>query len=323
MELSLRYDLRAPAFGPASASELYEAALAQAAWADGLGFDRVYLTGHHGSEDGYCPSPVVVGAAIAARTTRIRVQPVLILPFYEPIKLAEDLAVLDLLSQGRLGLTLVAGYVGEEFARFGVDLADRPELMEAGIRVLRAAWSGEPFEYRGRTVHVTPAPHQPGGPKITMGGSAAPAARRAARIADEFRPTAPDLWSVYVDACADAGRDPGPPPPTRSPSFIHITEDPDEAWKQIAPYALHETNSYGRWIAEAGTKAPYTPAADAEELRARGMYRVVTPDECVELAHDFELFELHPLMGGLPPDLSWESLHLFETRVLPELRAGR
>jgi alkanesulfonate monooxygenase SsuD/methylene tetrahydromethanopterin reductase-like flavin-dependent oxidoreductase (luciferase family) len=265
----------------------------------------------------------VLGAAIAGRTTGVRLTPTVILPFCDPIRLAEDVAVLDLVSRGRVDLFVVAGYVVEEYARFGIDLADRPALVESGIRALRAAWTGEPFEHDGRTARVTPRPAQPGGPKITMGGSSTSAARRAARIADGFRPTHPDLWAAYVDACAELGRDPGPPAPTRNPPFLHIAEDPDRAWEQIAPHALHETNSYGAWLAEGGVTASYKPATDAAELRARGQYRVVTPEECIALARDLGLLEFHPLMGGLAPDLAWESLRLFETRVLPELRPSR
>jgi alkanesulfonate monooxygenase SsuD/methylene tetrahydromethanopterin reductase-like flavin-dependent oxidoreductase (luciferase family) len=316
-QLQLRYDMRAPAFGPATTAELYATALDQVAWADRLGFDQVHFTEHHGSDDGYCPSPLVLASAVAARTQAMRIECVLVLPFYEPVRLAEDTAVLDLVSAGRLDLMLVGGYVAREFAMFGHTLDDRPGLVEEGIRVLRAAWSGEPFERDGHVVRVTPKPLQPGGPRITMGGSSKAAARRAARIADAFSPTFRELWDVYREACEEAGRDPGPPPGRRGPAFVHVAEDPDRAWAQIAAHALHENNSYGAWIAEAGVRAPYESSGDADALRAGGRYRVVTPEECIALVRDVDRFDLHPLMGGLPPALSWESLELFAAKVLP------
>ena len=92
VRLSLRYDMRAPAFGP-PVQALYAAALEQSEWAEGHGFESVNLTEHHGSDDGYCPSPLVLAAAIAGRTRSLRILvAALVLPLYDPIRLAEDLA---------------------------------------------------------------------------------------------------------------------------------------------------------------------------------------------------------------------------------------
>src|SRR5919106_2090746 len=148
--LSLRYDLRAPAFG-APAEALYRAALDQCAWAEDHGFAMVSLSEHHGSDDGYCPSPLVMAAAIAGRTRRMRILiAALVLPLYDPIRLAEDLAVLDLASGGRIDLIAGAGYRHEELAMFGRDMDERVALFEEALDVLRAAWSGEEFDFRGR-----------------------------------------------------------------------------------------------------------------------------------------------------------------------------
>src|SRR5262249_60054819 len=101
MELVISYDMRAPAFG-APARELYAAALDQVQWADGLGFDTVGLGEHHGSPDGYNPSPLVLAAAMGARTRRIQLRTsVLLAPLYDPIKLAEDAAVTQLANRVR------------------------------------------------------------------------------------------------------------------------------------------------------------------------------------------------------------------------------
>ena len=119
MEFTITFDMRAPAFG-APASRLYAAALDQCAWADALGFDYVGIGEHHAADDGYLPSPIVFASAAAARTTRIRLRPsVLLAPLYDPIKLAEDLAVLQILSGGRLVVGIGAGYRPVEFEMFG------------------------------------------------------------------------------------------------------------------------------------------------------------------------------------------------------------
>jgi alkanesulfonate monooxygenase SsuD/methylene tetrahydromethanopterin reductase-like flavin-dependent oxidoreductase (luciferase family) len=205
---------------------------------------------------------------------------------------------------------------------FDRELSHRGALVEEGVAVLKSAWTGAPFEYRGRTVRVTPRPAQRPRPPILLGGSTKAAARRAARIADGFLPALPHLWDTYRQERVRLGLDPGEPPPIGPALFLHVAEDVEAAWARIAPYALHEMNSYGAWMAEGGTAGPYSPATDADGLRASGLYRVVTPAECVELARRAGAqgsLVFHPLMGGLPPELGWSSLRLFAERVLPEL----
>jgi alkanesulfonate monooxygenase SsuD/methylene tetrahydromethanopterin reductase-like flavin-dependent oxidoreductase (luciferase family) len=312
--------MRAPAFG-ATPGALYSAALDQVEWADSHGFDDVHVTEHHGSEDGYCPSPIVLTSALVARTRTMRFEPVVLAPLYDPIRLAEDLAVLDLCSAGRIDLVLAAGYVEREFAMFGRYTSQRPALMSEAVRVLKSGWSGESFEYRGTKVRVTPLPCQPGGPRITMGGSSVGAARRAARLADGFLPTVPELWDAYRDACKQFGRPCGPKPLRRGPTFIHVAEDPERAWAAIAPHAVHENNSYSQWIAEAGIDVVrFGPIDGADALRASGNYMVLTPNECIELVRGVERLELTPLIGGLSPELSWAGLELFASKVLPAIK---
>ncbi len=319
MMLSLRYDLRAPSFG-ASSAELYAAAIEQSVWAEKNGFWMVALSEHHGSPDGYCPSPLMVASAIAARTATLRlVIAALVMPLHHPVRLAEDLAVLDILSGGRLDLIVGAGYLPSECAMFGTTMDERVARLEEGIRVLRAAWSGEEFEYRGARIRVTPQPVR--GPALLLAGSTTGAAKRAARIADGFAPVDASLWPAYEAACAELGRTPIGLPPDNGPGFIHVAHDPDRAWAQIAPHALHETNSYGAWLANAEGIARYTPTDNADELRASGRYAVLTPDECAALLRTTGTLRLHPLMGGLPPELAWESLELVANEVVPNAQS--
>jgi len=323
---SLRYDLRAPAFGKADAAALYAAALAQAEWADRLGFAAVVLSEHHGSPDGYLPSPLVMAAAIAARTRRIRISiSALIAPLHDPVRIAEDLAVLDVISGGRLVPVLSGGYVASEFAAFGRTLDSRARYMGEIVPFLERAWTGEPFEWQGRRVRVTPRPVQRPRPPILLGGSSRAAAKRAARLADGFMPTLPKYFDSYREELRRLGKsDPGPMPPGLGVNFLHVALDPERAWQAIAPHALHETNSYGPWIQEAGGGGPYQVASNADELRASGAYAVWTPDELIGRARALgphASLSFHPLMGGLDPDLAWESLQLIESKVLPALRS--
>ena len=325
MKFTLRYDIRAPDFGPAQA-DLFEACLDQCEWADQLGFDSVNILEHHGSEDGYNPSPFVLAGAIAARTRRLRIRlTALILPLHDPVRVAEDAAVVDQISRGRLELVIGAGYVQREFTMFGRSLDDRVRLQTEGIEVLKRAWSGEPVEYRGSTITVTPRPYRRPRPPLVLGGSSPGAARRAARIADGFEATVPAFEEIYRDECQRLGVVASPARPPGLPAmFIQISEDPEADWARIAPHALHETNSYGQWLAESGTPAPYMSMPDADALRASGAYLVLTPGEFTAAARQLgpdAVLGFHPLMGGLPPDLSWTGLRLFETQVLPTLRA--
>lgn len=312
----LHYDFRAPDFGP-PAADLYAAALEQCAWGEDVGFDEVVISSHHGCEDDYGPSPLVAATAIAARTRRLRIAPVLALPLYDPIHLAEEVAVLDLVARGRIELVAGAGYRASEFAMFGGSMAERARRMEEGIPALRAAWRGEPFEFRGRKVLVRPRPAQPGGPPICYAGYSAPAARRAARLADAFMPMPGcDAEAIYVEACRRNGRE---PVLKRRIAwmFLFVTHDPDRAWARLAPHLLHVANSYARWMSEAGTTPVYTPVSDVASLRATGTFQVVTPEECMKVVETVDDVIVDPLFGGIPPAVAEESLELIASRVIP------
>ncbi len=318
---TLAFDMRTPSFG-ARSEALYQAALDQCAWADRLGFDACIFMEHHASEDGYLPSPIVMAAAAAARTERIAITiSALLLPLYHPVRAAEDMAVLDILSGGRLRLIVGAGYRDDEYAQFGLSLRDRARLMEDGIAVLKQAWSGEPFEYGGRTIRVLPRPLQEPRPAIVMGGSSQAAAIRAARIADGFFPSNPALFEDYRQELARLGKPvPAPMPATVGvrPLFVHISENPTRAWEAIRPHAAHDAGEYARW-GRGLTNLPYRETESADELRQSGQYLVLTPDEAIHHARRMGGIGFKPLMGGMDPDLSWESLDLFERCVLPAL----
>lgn len=319
-ELTVSYDMRAPGFG-APADALYRAALDQVAWADLVGFDAVFVNEHHGSADGYLPAPLVFAAALAGRTERIGIWvSALVLPLHDPIAAAEELAVLDLLSGGRVTLVVAAGYRRCEFEMFGADFEARARVTDERIEVLRRAWTGEPFQHDGRTVTVRPRPAQRPGIPIVIGGSSPGSARRAARIADGYRPSRAELVAIYRDELAALGR----PEPAVAPSLagepaIFAARDPEAYWERIAPHAVHDTNSYAEWTRSQVAGTRHTAEADAQTVRARGNYLVLTPEQCVERVASGRGLHLKPLLGGLDPAIAWQSLRLIESDVLPKL----
>ncbi|MCS5636973.1 MAG: LLM class flavin-dependent oxidoreductase, partial [Myxococcota bacterium] len=208
----MRFDMRAPDFGEARPGDLYAAALEMAEWGEKHGCIQLVLSEHHASEDNYLPSPLLLASAMAGRTQKIAIQvAALVLPLHDPIRLAEEMAVLDVVSGGRVSYVLAVGYRPEEYAMFGRSFSERGKRMEASIEALRQAWTGEEFVYENREVRVTPRPATASGPALFMGGNSAIVARRAARlglgmIAGGINP---DLERIYHAACQEYEKVPG------------------------------------------------------------------------------------------------------------------
>jgi alkanesulfonate monooxygenase SsuD/methylene tetrahydromethanopterin reductase-like flavin-dependent oxidoreductase (luciferase family) len=320
--LVLRLDMRNPRSNVPPV-ELYATAIEMAVWADQRGFDTVQISEHHGSDDAYIPSPIVLAAAIASRTKHIRLRfGVIILPLHDPLRLAEDLAVLDIISNGRVTASFGAGYVLSEFEMFGVDRGERGRLIEEGVAAIKAAWTGREFVYRGRRARVTPTPVQKPRPPIWLGGSSAAAARRAARLADYFYAAEEHLYAEYRFASIELGRDPGP---WRSlgAGFFVVADNPEQEWDRMSPYIAHEMVSYASLSAGgAGPNKPFS-LDDMAKLRVSGAYPILRPAEAIDyleqLGAEGEL-ALHPLISGLPPEIGWDQLRRFEAEILPHIR---
>jgi len=324
-----RLDLRAPGADRHARAERYRAAVAMARYAEETGHDSVNLSEHHGAEDGYLPSPLPMASAIAAVTLRIGISVwALVAPLYEPVRLAEDMAVLDHLSRGRVNYTFGLGYRPVEYALHSVPWDGRGSRMEELLEVLLAAWAGEPVGAEpadgAPRARVTPPPYSRPHPLVFLGGGA-PAARRAARLGLHFQPQIDDpaLAALYRAECARHGREPGLVivPPT-GPAAVFCAEDPDAFWDAHGGHLVAEAVSYRRWQEEGGRESfVSTDAVDAERLRAEGRYLVVRPEELVERCLDDGLALVcnHPLCGGLPPEAGWESMRLLAERVLPRI----
>ncbi|MFY1679020.1 LLM class flavin-dependent oxidoreductase [Streptomyces sp. WMMC905] len=320
----MRFNLVEPSATRASLAARYRAALEMAAYADDHGLTAVQTEEHHGSPDNWIPSPLSFAGAVLGATRRLTVTvSAAIGPLYDPLRLAEDIAVLDLLSGGRLVTVVGVGYRPEEYARAGVDFARRGRLQDELLATLLAAWTGEEFTHRGRIVRVTPRPFSDPHPPLMVGGASRPAARRAARFGLPFFPSAhlPELAAYYEAASAARGGGGVVVMPAPRTHLIHVAERPERVWAEYGGHFLHEARTYACRQPDGQRTAVRSVARTVEELRAEGVYRVLTPQECVELAaQDSAATVLHPLVGGMPPEEGWRGVRLFCERVLPRLR---
>lgn len=323
----LRFDMRLHERG-APAEEMYRAALEMTEWADDHGCLVVTFSEHHGSPDGYLPAPTVMAAAAAARTRRVPIQvAALLATLHHPVEMAEELAVLDILSGGRVSFVLGMGYRPEEFDLYGVPMGERAARLEAAVHVLRRAWAGEPVAGDGGPgdgVRVTPLPLTPGGPLLLLGGGTPAAARRAARLGlGMITERSGDLEQRYVEACRALGREPGLFVAGGDATVVatFVDRDPEAAWERLGPYLLHDARAYADWNVGAAKPLPgsVVDVRTIEEVRAAGRYRVYTPDEAVDHVRDGHPLMLHPLCGGTPPGLGWSTLRLVADEVLPRL----
>ncbi len=308
--------------------------------AEALGFDSAWVSEHHGSSDGYLPSLLPMLAAFAAVTERIALGTGIVLtPFHDPLRLAEDTAVVDQLSGGRLILGLGVGWREEEFRMFGIPVAERAQRTTETIEVLRRAWSGRRFSFEGRSfrydrVKVTPPAAQPGGPHIYLGGYAEKAVRRAGRLADGYITDDAGIEDVrrYVRIAERGARDAGRDPSSLGLALLQnvfVTSGGD-AWEIAREGILHQIGAYAAWdaghdtpehdtlepaVQDEGELRRWTPAGTPEDL-VRALRPIVS---AFGDRPEFHLVvRLH--YPGMDLATATNALELFARGVLPALR---
>ena len=270
---TMRFDMRAPGQDATPAGALYRAAIDMAAWADSRGCATVVVSEHHASEDGYLPSPFPMAAALAAVTTTTPiVVAAALLPLYDPVRLAEDLIVIDHISAGRAMFVLALGYRPVEYELHGVDFGARgriaDEKLAALLDVLRGVLDGAARRHTGTVRRAG---------RSSRGGATNAAARRAGRNGVGFfaQTDVGDLQATYEQAARDAGHEPGlcilPSP--NAPASVFVNDDLDLGWAEVGEALLQDAVPYFQWNEAAGS-ADYTAslsrAQTVEDLRKEG-----------------------------------------------------
>ena len=322
MQLGIYLDMRNPPGWPAPWADLYRDTIDLVVDAERRGAHAVWLTEHHGFEDGYLSQPLALAAALAVRTRSIRIgTAVLLAPLRHPLHVAEEAALVDVLSDGRLELGLGAGYVRSEFEAFGADKAQRYRTTEACVRRLQALFAAD---------GLRPPPAQADLP-IWLGYQGPRGARSAGALGVGLLSLDRELYPHYLQGRADAGLLGA----GRVGGVVNmlLARDPERALEQVLPHLAYHLNSYRRAMTDGRERRP-PRVLEADELRrefqatgaARGFKIVDAKQARTELAAMTAGLPVRHLLfwcriGGMPDALVAEHLELLFGEVRTGLQA--
>lgn len=348
MDIGLLFPFRNPPEWRKPWPQFYAEQLRQTQVAEQLGYDTIWLTEHHFAEDGYAPSLLPIASAIASMTRRVRIGTyLLLLPLHNALRVAEDAATVDIISNGRFDLGVGQGYAVGEFAAYGIDRKHRGALIEEGVEVIRGLWSQDNFSYSGKhynfsDVTLVPKPAQ-NPPPIWIGAAAAKAIERAARLGCHFLGTAsPHGQKIYDAALRANGRDPKDFNAAQL-RFAYVAESHDKAWDDAQHHLHYMLKWYGRWLSEAKDFAGAEEMAKTpspEELRNLSLKNfsgdnfasllnapiVGTPEQVTRAINAMteNVRTTHLVLGmhlpGMDPAKSQRSMELFAKEVKPALK---
>lgn len=326
------YDFRNTAASGLDTPGLYAAIIDQVEMLDRIGLDLVWFTEHHFLDDGYLPSWIPVAAAIAMRTRHVRISSdVCLLPFNHPIRLAEDLAVLDNLSNGRIEVGVGMGYAPHEFRGFGLPVSRRVSITDEGLEVLRRCFTGERFSFHGKRytfddVVIRPGYVQQGGPPLWVAAMSEAGAQRAVRFDSHLLPQGPraavlDPWRA---ALVGLGRD----PQNYRVGIIRsclVTDDVERDWPPVRAAERYRGQVYRSFTPGTGAGGV---AGNTDEARIPQTWVVGNADHCIaELSKFIREYGITDLVTwavplGMRPEHMNGSLERFFRDVAPRLKAA-
>jgi alkanesulfonate monooxygenase SsuD/methylene tetrahydromethanopterin reductase-like flavin-dependent oxidoreductase (luciferase family) len=338
MKFGLMFDFRNPEQWRKPYPTFYKSQIDEIVRLEELGYDNVWLTEHHFFEDGYNPAVLPTAAAIAARTSRIRIGTfVLLMPFHNPVRVAEDAVCVDIISGGRFDLGVGQGYRAEEFSALNIPRRERSERLAEGIELVHRLFTEANVTFDGKYTRVTdmtlhPRPVQLPGIPIWIGCRTQKATERAARMGFHLMATlGPDPAIPYQAALKENGRD--------IKNFnvaqlraVYVARNADQAWEEASPHLHYMMANYGQWLAEAndaeGDKQVWNISSPSE-LRKSPMaagLMIGTPDEVAGKLEKFRAeftcthFVMATQLPGLDPVKATRSSELFAKEVMPHFR---
>jgi alkanesulfonate monooxygenase SsuD/methylene tetrahydromethanopterin reductase-like flavin-dependent oxidoreductase (luciferase family) len=345
--MSLRFGVlwpfRNPEFARVPWEQLYRTHLDLIADSEAMGFDDAWLTEHHFVDDGYSPSLLPIAGAVAARTTRIRIGTFLVLlPLHNPVRLAEDTATVDLISNGRFELGVGLGYRPAEFDDQGIPAATRGARMTESAEIVQRLLSGESVTIDGKftklkNIQIVPPALQRPHPPMWMGAIAPKAIERAARMGFHFQAVGPSAMDkIYDENLRKFGRDP------RNFNIaqlraVYVAPSREQAWELAAKPLHFMATQYAKWFAEAGDQPGDEKAGEGipsvDEMISKQAFSFFGEDAIVGTPKDaVEMIDAYTKAGrlthmvcatalpGLAPHHIRASMSLFAKEVMPKFQ---
>jgi len=327
------YDFRNPEQWRRPWAELYAETLEFISWSESIGFEGAWVPEHHGAEDGYMPSPAVALAAIAARTSTLRLGSAIALaPLYHPVRFAEECAVLDILSNGRLEMAVAIGYRRREAEAYGVDFSARGRRTDEFLEIVRRLWAGEKFSYEGKhftlkNASIVPAPTRR--IPLYIGGFADKALERTAKYGDGYFGNM-EICDLYAEKLRASGQDPASGRVRIQGLFTVVAHDPEKAMHELAPYFHHVNNTYGQWLNEDRASTGFGDGAllkpmTLEAFKTSGILSILTPGQAIDMFNRMlSKAPVEHFMMMLPPGIARskfrEYAEVFAKEVIPAFR---
>ena len=331
MTFGYLYDFRNPEQWRRPWTDLYAETLDFIAWTESVGFEGAWVPEHHGAADGYVPSPLVVLAAIAARTKTIKLGSAIALaPLYHPVRFAEECAVLDILSNGRLEMAVAIGYRRREAEAYGVDFSTRGRRTDEFLEIVRRLWAGETFSYEGKhfnlkNASIVPRPSR-GRIPLYLGGFTDKALERTAKYGDGYFGNM-EICDLYAEKLRACGKDPAGARVRIQGLFVLVANDPEKAMHEVAPYFHYVNNAYGEWLNEDRASTGFGDTAHLkpmtlEAFKTGGILSILTPAQAIEMFNGMlsKVPVEHFMMmapPGLPPSRFTQYAEVFAKEVIP------